>query len=129
MTILFNTTIINNTKDFTEQDSIEFLNICALRLKNNVASNAPGKLKESKYEVSSSNLHFESPQPYASFVNSGRPEIRPVSAKALHFWIGNKEIFCKFAKATAPQPYFDNAVIDLDENIEELFENFFEGKQ
>lgn len=46
---------------------------------------------------------------YATWVEEGNgpsgSRIYPVSAKALHFFIGGKEIFCKSVAASQPKPF------------------------
>lgn len=61
---------------------------------------------------------------YAGYLEYGNNQkgayIYPVRAKCLHFFIGNKEIFCAKAKTHGPLPFFGNARNQLIPLIPEI---------
>jgi hypothetical protein len=132
--ITFHTTINDTLNSFTQADASEFLDLCGDVLLKSVKNTTrfkdqTGMLRNMTFAAhNQSELIFSSPVHYASFVEFGRPEIRPVSAKCLHFTSGNKEIFCAYAKATSPRPYFNDAIVELENSIESLFDRFFDIK-
>lgn len=80
--------------------------------------------------VTMTRIAFGSPQNYASFVNNGRGEVRPVRAKVLHWKSGGKDFFSMRSGPAAPRPFFDDAVAAIEQAMGELSSNLeFVGKR
>lgn len=81
-----------------------------------------GKAKSSiKYKISGDTGQIYASKevaPYIDWVIEGRGIVRPVNAKALHFFIYGKEVFAMKVKPTKPNPIFDNAMPGIAANME-----------
>lgn len=60
-------------------------------------------------------LRVESTEPYSGVVHDGRGEVRPVSAKVLHWFdvISGEEVFTMRAGPVAPNPYIVRGLRNL----------------
>lgn len=69
-------------------------------------------------------------KPYAQYLEYGNPYegfvIKPVNAKALHFFSNGEEFFVKSSTAHGPLPFMENAQHKVEEDIEKLWEHNFD---
>lgn len=75
------------------------------------------------FEVkANSDLSFEitNPNPAALYVYTGRGEVTPKNAKALHFFIDGKEVFTKRSEGTEPNDYITPALNNVANRVDQL---------
>ena len=119
---------ISKTKDSIPRG----LNIIANQLRDEIALNFPkdtGQTAADFEVVVNGDYEYgiENPNPAALYVYTGREEVTPVSAEALHFFVNGEEVFAKSADAVEANDYItpamENIISRTDDLAEEVFYN------
>ncbi|WP_283390498.1 hypothetical protein [Methanobrevibacter woesei] len=59
---------------------------------------------------------------YAWYVEKGRGEVRPVSANALHFFVGGSEVFTQYSGPAQPKPFVEPAFNQTEQKAVDIID-------
>lgn len=71
--------------------------------------------------VTASTAQVVSTSDHHRYVHEGRGEVRPVNARALHFFVGGREVFTMRAGPVAPNPFWTDTFAAQKGRIAEVF--------